>query len=231
MNELNIYQRLSLIQNELVVTKNQRNTFGNYNFRSAEDILEAVKPICKNHDTVLVVSDTIILVGERNYVEATATLYDFVGLSISATASAKEALVQKGMQDAQITGSSSSYARKYALGGLFNLDDNKDPDATNKHGKDKKTTPKKEEHSSLGNLSEEDAQKEAIAKGLATLTKKLDSFENIEYKDEVIKSVCGIYNVKKWENITFKTNDEYKKLNSIINQELQVAKDLQQAGI
>jgi hypothetical protein len=145
MSELNIYQRLSNIQNELVVTKNQRNTFGNYNFRSAEDILEAMKPICRKHNTVLVVSDTVILVGDRNYIEATATLHDFAGNSVKATASAREALVQKGMQDAQITGSSSSYARKYALGGLLNLDDNKDPDATNKHGKDKKKDePKKQ---------------------------------------------------------------------------------------
>jgi len=142
MSELNIYQRLSNIQNELVVTKNQRNTFGNYNFRSAEDILEAVKPICKKHETVLILSDNIILVGERNYVEATATLHDLSCGAISVTASAREALIQKGMQDAQITGSSSSYARKYALGGLFNLDDNKDPDATNKHDKGDKDEPK-----------------------------------------------------------------------------------------
>jgi len=135
---MKLYEKLSSIQNELVVNKNQRNNFGNYNFRSAEDIMEAAKPICKNHNTVLKVSDTIILVGDRNYVEATATLYDFEGNSIKATASAREALIQKGMADAQITGSTSSYARKYALGGLFNLDDNKDPDATNKHGKDDK---------------------------------------------------------------------------------------------
>lgn len=226
MSELNIYQRLSNIQNELVVTKNQRNTFGNYNFRSAEDILEAVKPICKKHDMVLVVSDTVISVGDRNYIESTATLHDFTGNSITATASAREALIQKGMQDAQITGSSSSYARKYALGGLLNLDDNKDPDATNKHGKEGN-----KEYSSLGNKTKKEAQDEAIAKGLATLDKKLNSFENIEYRDEVVKNVCGIYEVKKWENITFKTNDEYKKLLSIVNQELQKEKDLQQAGI
>lgn len=229
MNELNIYQRLSNIQNELVVTKNQRNTFGNYNFRSAEDILEAMKPICRKHDTVLVVSDTVILVGDRNYIEATATLHDFAGNSVKATASAREALVQKGMQDAQITGSSSSYARKYALGGLLNLDDNKDPDATNKHGKDKKKD--EPEKTSSGYTNEKDAKDDAIKKGLESINKKLEQFENIEYKDEVIKNVCGIYEVKKWEDITFNTNDEYKKLLSIVNQELQKEKDLQQAGI
>ena len=138
----NIYQKLSSIQNELVVTKNQRNNFGNYNFRSAEDILEASKPICKKYDTVLKVSDEMILRNDRVYVEATATLFDFEGNFIDATASAREPQTQKGMNEAQITGSASSYARKYALGGLFNLDDNKDADATNKHGKEKASTPK-----------------------------------------------------------------------------------------
>ena len=138
----NIYEKLSSIQNELVVTKNQRNNFGNYNFRSAEDILEASKPICKKYDTVLRVSDEMILRNDRVYVEATATLFDFEGNYIDATASAREPQTQKGMNEAQITGSASSYARKYALGGLFNLDDNKDADATNKHGKDKPTTTK-----------------------------------------------------------------------------------------
>ena len=230
MSELNIYQRLSNIQNELVVTKNQRNTFGNYNFRSAEDILEAVKPICRKHDTVLIVSDKVISVGDRNYIEASATLHGFTGNSITVTASAREALIQKGMQDAQITGSSSSYARKYALGGLFNLDDNKDPDATNKHDKDEPKKTKKVETSS-GYTNEKDAKEDAIKKGLESINKKLEQFENIEYKDEVIKNVCGIYEVKKWEDITFNTNDEYKKLLSIVNQELQKEKDLQQAGI
>ena len=138
----NIYEKLSSIQNELVVTKNQRNNFGNYNFRSAEDILEASKPICKRYSTVLRVSDEMITKNERVYVEATATLFDFEGNCIEATASAREPQTQKGMNEAQITGSASSYARKYALGGLFNLDDNKDADATNKHGKEKPSVPK-----------------------------------------------------------------------------------------
>ena len=135
---MNIYEKLSIIQNELVVTKDQRNNFGNYNFRSAEDILEKAKPICAKHNTVLKLSDEITTRNDRVYVEATASLYDYEGNVIEAKASAREAEVQKGMNDAQITGSASSYARKYALGGLFNLDDNKDPDATNKHGKEEK---------------------------------------------------------------------------------------------
>ncbi len=139
MSELNIYKRLSNIQNELVVTKNQRNTFGNYNYRSAEDILEAAKPICRKNGLVLLVSDEVVVKGDRVYVEASARLYDFTGICIEVKASAREAQTQKGMNEAQITGSASSYARKYALGGLFNLDDNKDPDATNKHGKEEES--------------------------------------------------------------------------------------------
>ena len=152
MNELNIYQKLSNIQNEVKVLKKQRNTFGNYNFRSAEDIMEASKPVCAKYDTVIKVSDEIKFVGDRYYVEATAILYDFVGNSVEATASAREADTQKGMNVAQITGSSSSYARKYALGGLLQLDDTKDPDATNKHGKEtkpQKKAPKEETYQPL----------------------------------------------------------------------------------
>lgn len=133
---MNVYQKLSNIQNELVVTKNQRNTFGNYNYRSAEDILEASKPVCKAHNCVLVVSDEIVSVGGWNYVKATATLIDLDNeTTIEVSASARESETKKGMDAAQITGAASSYARKYALGGLFNLDDNKDADATNKHEK------------------------------------------------------------------------------------------------
>ena len=163
---MNVYQKLSNIQNELVVTKNQRNTFGNYNYRSAEDILEASKPICKKHNCVLVVSDQIVSVGTWNYVEATATLIDLENeTTIEVKSSARESESQKGMNPAQITGSSSSYARKYALGGLFNLDDNKDPDATNKHGKeDLRST-----------LVQQDKINKLIGEG------KIDKFEMLKY--------------------------------------------------
>ena len=133
---INIYEKLSNIQNELKAPKNQRNNFGNYNYRSAEDILEAVKPLCKQYGTTLTLSDKMVLVGDRVYVEASAMLYDYEGNKIVVTASAREALVQKGMSDSQITGSASSYARKYAMNGLFDIDDTKDDDFNNKHGKD-----------------------------------------------------------------------------------------------
>ena len=128
-------KKLSQIQAELKAPKNQRNTFGNYNYRNCEDILEAVKPLLKEFDISLTITDEIVLVGDRFYVKATAKISDGTN-EISTTAFAREAETKKGMDEAQITGSASSYARKYALNGLFCIDDTKDADSTNKHGKD-----------------------------------------------------------------------------------------------
>lgn len=134
---MNLYEKLLAIQNILKAPKNQLNEFGGYNYRSCEDILEAVKPLCLENRAVLTISDKIVAVGGRYYVEATATLTDAdkPESSIVVTASAREEEVKKGMDPSQITGSASSYARKYALNGLFDIDDTKDADATNDHGK------------------------------------------------------------------------------------------------
>lgn len=127
---------LQSIQAELKAPKGQTNKFGGYRYRSAEDILEAVKPLLNKYNSYLTVSDDIVEVGGRVYVKAIATLHEsHKGEIASTTAFAREAEVKKGMDDAQITGSASSYARKYALNGLFAIDDTKDPDATNDHGK------------------------------------------------------------------------------------------------
>ena len=131
-------KELVKIQNELKAPKNQRNTFGNYNYRSAEDILEAVKPILSKVGCYLTISDDIVAIGDRVYVKATATLTNAEGQTICTTALAREEESKKGMDAAQITGSASSYARKYALNGLFCIDDTKDPDATNTHDKEDK---------------------------------------------------------------------------------------------
>ena len=138
MEKQNIYSKLSKIQNELKAPKSQYNKFGKYYYRNVEDILESAKPICAKHATSLTVSDEIVNFGERYYIKATATLFDYEGSSIVVTALAREASEQKGMQDSQLTGSTSSYARKYALNGLFNIDDTKDSDFTNTHGKEDK---------------------------------------------------------------------------------------------
>ena len=138
MKDKNIRQKLQGIQSSLKAPKGQTNKFGGYRYRSAEDILEALKPLLGEWGCSLVIQDEMVEVGGRVYVKATANLIDNETESVlSTSAFAREAEVKKGMDDAQITGSASSYARKYALNGLFAIDDTKDPDATNTHGKDK----------------------------------------------------------------------------------------------
>jgi hypothetical protein len=132
----NIRQKLQGIQSSLKAPKGQNNKFGGYKYRSAEDILEAVKPLLAEWQCVLTVQDEVVEIGGRVYVKATAKLGNTdTDDYIETTAFAREAEVKKGMDDAQITGSASSYARKYALNGLLCIDDTKDPDATNDHGK------------------------------------------------------------------------------------------------
>lgn len=146
------------IQHELKAPKGQRNNFGNYNYRSCEDILEAVKPLLEAKGCVLTLSDEVINVGDKNYVKATAAFYYTDG-NIQTTALAREALQQKGMSDPQITGSASSYARKYALNGLFAIDDTKDDDATNQHNKPQVIKHTADEVKSLAKLKKVDEVK------------------------------------------------------------------------
>ena len=134
---MKIYKKLLNIQSELKAPKGQRNTFGNYNYRSCEDIVEAVKPLLKREGLILNLSDEVVQVGDRYYVKATARVVDIEdGEKIETTALAREDETKKGMDLAKITGSVSSYARKYALNGMFAIDDTEDSDATNTHGKD-----------------------------------------------------------------------------------------------
>ena len=132
---MNILQK---IQSELKAPKGQRNNFGNYSYRSAEDILTAVKPILEKYSSALVSRDSLEAHGERIFVRSDAELYNEEAKLIgSSTGFAEHAVTKKGMDQAQITGSASSYARKYSLNGLFAIDDTKDADATNTHGKSK----------------------------------------------------------------------------------------------
>ena len=146
-NTKNIYQALSAVQDELKVPKGQKNTFGGYSYRSAEDILEAVKPVLKKHELVLILDDELVNIGERYYVKATAQITDGNRtddgerlLVITASGYAREEETKKGMDASQITGAASSYARKYALNGLFNIDDTKDAD-TDEHHKVQDSAP------------------------------------------------------------------------------------------
>ena len=126
---MTIYKKLMDIQRELKAPKGQYNSFGKYKYRSCEDILEAVKPILSKHGCAAVITDTLVHAGERYYVQATATLYDTeTGDAVCNSAYAREEETKKGMDGSQITGTASSYARKYALNGLFLIDDTKDAD-------------------------------------------------------------------------------------------------------
>ena len=130
----NIYEKLSLIQNEMKVGKNNYNKFGEYNYRSAEDILAEAKKICCKHRTTLILTDDIKVAEARYYVVANAILMDWdSNITVEVTAMAREEENKKGMDASQVTGSCSSYARKYALNGLFNLDDTKDADTDEQH--------------------------------------------------------------------------------------------------
>lgn len=166
------------VQGELKAPKNQRNSFGNYNYRSAEDILEAVKPLLQKYSLLLYIEDKIVMIGDRYYVQATANISDG-SESLSVTAFAREEDQKKGQDSSQITGSTSSYARKYALNGLFCIDDTKDSDATNTHGKDsaKASPPKKSELDSDMNQAKEAISK---CKSTADLTEVWNAFKNLQ---------------------------------------------------
>jgi hypothetical protein len=138
---MNITNKLLLIQTELKAPKNQRNSFGNYNYRSAEDILEAVKPISKKHKVVFKISDELKEIAGKAYIESTAKMIDCTDptMQIESTAQAIIDFNAKGMQDPQRTGAASSYAKKYAIGNLLLIDDTKDADAMNTHGEKEKS--------------------------------------------------------------------------------------------
>ena len=173
-NKMSIFEKLSAIQSELKAPKNQYNSFGNYNYRSCEDILEGVKPLCRKYRTTLIIGDTLELIGDRYYIKATAILYDLDSdKSISNTAYARESENKTGMDASQITGATSSYARKYALNGLFNIDDTKDAD-TDEY---QKTIGNEQEKKEVSKAT--DKQKEMI--------KKLYTADEIKAELEILK--------------------------------------------
>lgn len=190
-NEKAIYQKLLAIQGELKIPKTQFNDYGKYKYRSCEDILEAVKPLLQKYSCLVILTDELLLIGERYYIKATATFLDTeTGKSTHVTALAREPNIQKGMSESQITGAASSYARKYALNGLFAIDDTKDADFLNK-GEEKKTTkaePKKESTSKCSECS-------------APITNKVAQFSKKVYKKELCFACQKIHqsNAKKNE--------------------------------
>ena len=182
---MNIYEKLSNIQQELKAPKGQRNSFGNYNYRSCEDILEAVKPLCLKNKCSLILNDTLENIGNRYYIKATARLIDIEdGISsVENNAYAREEEVKKGMDGSQITGTASSYARKYALNGLFNIDDTKDADT------DAYTKRTRETELNIPDIADEITANDSQLKIIKGLVKDIPTM--LEY-----------YNITKLEDLT-----------------------------
>lgn len=155
-------EKIVAIQSELKAPKGQYNSFGKYNYRSCEDILEGVKPLLAKHGLVLTIQDSIELIGDRYYVKATATITDGKE-NVSTSAYARESLDKKGMDASQVTGATSSYARKYALNGLLAIDDTKDADTMDNSKKPAQQTqetvynwPTLKARATQGGISEDD---------------------------------------------------------------------------
>ena len=180
---MGIYNKLLDIQHTLKCNKGQYNSFGKYYYRSCEDILESVKPICHICSCVLTITDEIVMIGDRFYIKATATLTDTeTGEQCHNTAYAREEAEKKGMDGSQITGTASSYARKYCLNGLFCIDDTKDADTNEYH----KLTQKKTPNADLLEL-------EALAKRKgADLAKTLEYFNVASVKELTAEQIKKI---------------------------------------
>ena len=203
---MNIYEKLAAIQKEISVPKNNVNEYGKYNYRSCEDILAAVKPLLEKTGTVLTLDDEIVLVNERYYIKATATLLsvdDGKLDTITNCAYAREEEVKKGMDASQITGSCSSYARKYALAGLFLLNGEKDADARDNRETEE---PKAEEKK-----TEADPKRTKITQ---TQTEKL--IKKLEADAIPVETVTKLYKVSKLPDLTvYKLQNIYENWDKI----------------
>ena len=187
----NVYTTLVEVQSKLKAPKSQFNKFGNYAYRNCEDILEALKPLLNEVKAIINISDDVVLVGERYYIKATVKfICAESGEVIEASAMAREEENKKGMDSSQLTGSTSSYARKYALNGLFAIDDTKDSDTTNTHNKDTSKA-----------LNNNEVISEAQVKRLFVLAKGKDT--------DKVKSVVDKYGFKSSKDIT---KDKYNSI-------------------
>ena len=190
---MNIYEKLLAIQQELKCNKSQYNSCGKYNYRSLEDIMEAVKPLCAKFGAVLFMKDDIEYIEGRHYVKATATLVNTEKPEerIEVSANARESEDKKGMDSSQVTGATSSYARKYTLNGLFDIDDTKDADTDGYKMQQEKPDPKVDQKI-INVIVESAARYSEIKNGNADellkyyLNKyKVDTIENLTYKEGI----------------------------------------------
>lgn len=189
-----IFAALMAVQAELKAPKNQHNSFGKYDYRSAEDIIEAVKPLLKENGLFLNMSDDIVLIGDRYYVKATVKVVDVVtGESVQTSALAREAAQKKGMDESQVTGTASSYARKYALNGLFAIDDNRDADTNEYAAQTRQSAAGARPSRNTGNYKGEpqgggsDEIRRKVLHGLGEAMKRAG------LSKEEVSAICGVH--------------------------------------
>jgi hypothetical protein len=213
----NIYEKLNYIQVNLKAPKGQYNNFGKYKYRSLEDITDALKPFLQETGTHLILSDTVELIGERYYVVANATITDGEN-SVSVKGYAREAQNKKGMDDSQITGAASSYARKYALNGLFAIDDTKDADATNKHEETKtiKTTKQANVYKKSQRQVTNEQAKEKLTEIVAKFKRQFNFTENKETIQAISKALEVDVNKIYSEGSISEKIDLYKKIKGLM---------------
>lgn len=202
---MGIIDKLSKIQQELIAPKNQFNNFGKYSYRSCEDILEGLKPCLKKVGCALTISDKLELIGDRYYVKAIATLHDCESdEEIENVAYAREEKTVKGMSESQITGSASSYARKYALNGLFCIDDVKDADTRDNRQKEAKEQKKAEQ------------EQKALENKFINSVKVKALISRCENENVPVEKILKLYKVPELEQITEKMfrniSDNFEKI-------------------
>lgn len=206
---MGIYEKLTLIQNELKAPKNSYNSFGKYKYRSCEDILEGLKPVLKKNKATLFISDSIEMIGERVYVKAEATLIDCENQAecISNTAYARESDDKKGMDASQVTGATSSYARKYALNGLFLIDDTKDADTDeyqNQQNKPSKNSKKSEEQ--LNKKMAESVDQSQVPNGTGMTAERIAKLQaEMDRTGVALSIILGTAKVKAVEEMSEET--------------------------
>lgn len=184
-----IFAALMAVQAELKAPKGQHNSFGKYDYRSAEDIIEAVKPLLKDNGLFLNMSDEVVLVGDRYYIKATVKVVDVVtGESVQTSALAREAAQKKGMDESQVTGTASSYARKYALNGLFAIDDNRDAD-TDEYVRQASQNAAGARPSRNAYPSKGSANDDLRSKAMHALSKEM---QRVGASGEEVSALCGV---------------------------------------
>lgn len=209
---MTIHEKMMKIQTTLKAPKNLFNSFGNYKYRNAEGILEAVKPLLAENKLSMYISDDVQAVNDRVYVKATVFIFDIeTGESVMATASAREALNKKGMDDSQITGTASSYARKYALNGILLLDDTKDAD----------TDENQKERTARANKQEQKKNKEKLDQMKISLVKQKTLLDLCEDEKFDINKILKSY---KHESIKDITEGQYKYI--VANKDKESARKL-----